>query len=241
MFICKRTSVVARFTQVRILLAEDDHFLASGLSMALQENGYAVDRVGTGIDAETALNITAYDLLILDLGLPKLDGVEVLKRLRAKGLSLPVLVLTARDALHDRVQGLDMGANDYLTKPFELAELTARIRALLRKEAWGNKTEIAFGPIRFDTVGRVCTVNGELQELSPREMVMLEILLQGGGRIVSKKQINEHLSSWYVDLTNNAIDIAMHRLRKKFDQSGVNIRTIRGLGYLIEDVSQKKA
>jgi two-component system OmpR family response regulator len=226
---------------VRILLAEDDQFLASGLSMALQDNGYAVDRVGTGLDAETALNITSYDLLILDLGLPKLDGVEVLKRLRAKGLALPVLVLTARDALNDRVQGLDLGANDYLTKPFELAELEARIRALLRKEVWGNKTEISFGPIRFDTVARACAVNGEPRELSPREMVMLEILLQGGGRIVSKGQINEHLSSWNVDLTNNAIDIAMHRLRKKFDGSGVNIRTIRGLGYLIEDVVQKKA
>ncbi|HEY9792485.1 MAG TPA: response regulator transcription factor [Candidatus Obscuribacterales bacterium] len=226
---------------MRILLAEDDNFLANGLCMALQQNGYAVDRVATGLDADTALNVASYDLLILDLGLPILDGTEVLKRLRNKGLLLPVLVLTARDSLADRVGGLDLGANDYLTKPFELAELEARIRALLRKEHWNNRMEITYGPIRFDTVNRACTVNGAAVELSPREMVMLEILLQGGGRIVSKSQINEHLSSWNVDLTNNAIDIAMHRLRKKFDGSGVNIRTIRGLGYLIENVAEKKA
>jgi two-component system OmpR family response regulator len=225
---------------VRILLAEDDNFLASGLSMALQDSGYAVDRVATGLDAEMALGVTAYDLMILDLGLPKLDGTEVLRRMRSKGIAMPVIVLTARDSLSDRVQGLDLGANDYITKPFELAELEARIRALLRKEVWGNKMEISYGPIRFDTVSRSCTVNGAPLDLSPREMVMLEILLQGGGRIVSKSQINEHLSSWNVDLTNNAIDIAMHRLRKKFDGSGVNIRTIRGLGYLIENGAVQK-
>lgn len=225
---------------MRILLAEDDNFLASGLCLALSDSGYAVDRVATGLDAEMALGVTSYDLLILDLGLPKLDGTEVLRKLRARGMPLPVLVLTARDSLSDRVHGLDLGANDYITKPFELAELEARIRALLRKEVWGNKTEIMYGPIRFDTVSRSCTVNEAPLDLSPREMVMLEILLQGGGRIVSKGQINEHLSSWNVDLTNNAIDIAMHRLRKKFDGSGVNIRTIRGLGYLIEHAVQKQ-
>ena len=225
---------------MRILLAEDDNFLANGLCMALQGNGYSIDRVATGLDAESALGVHNYDLLILDLGLPKLDGTEVLKRLRSNGQTLPVLVLTARDSVSDRVQGLDLGANDYLTKPFELAELEARIRALLRKEVWDNKTEFNYGPIRFDTVNRSCTVNGAPIELSPREMVMLEILLQGGGRIVSKSQINDHLSSWNVDLTNNAIDIAMHRLRKKFDGSGINIRTVRGLGYLIEHAAVSK-
>jgi two-component system OmpR family response regulator len=219
---------------MRILLAEDDQFLANGLSMALSNTGYAVDRVVSGTEADLALGVTKYDLLILDLGLPQLDGLEVLKRLRVKGLSLPVLILTARDGLEDRVLGLDLGANDYLTKPFQLPELEARIRALLRGGHWANKTEIVCGPIRFDTVGRSCVVDGQPLELSARELAVLEILLQNVGRVISKAQITERLSSLEAEVTFNAIEIVMHRLRKKLDHSGFTIRTLRGLGYLIE-------
>jgi two-component system OmpR family response regulator len=219
---------------MRILLAEDDQFLANGLCMALGNSGYSVDRVGTGTEADLALNVTTYDLLILDLGLPQMDGLEVLKRLRSKGLRLPVLILTARDGLDDRVKGLDLGANDYLIKPFHLPELEARIRALLRKDHWGNKTEIVCGPIRFDTVARSCMINDQPLELSARELAVIEILLQNTGRVVNKTQITERLSSWDTEVTFNAIEIVMHRLRKKLDQSGFTIRTLRGLGYLIE-------
>jgi two-component system, OmpR family, response regulator len=219
---------------MRILLAEDDQFLANGLCLALSNSGYSVDRVVSGSEADLALNVTSYDLLILDLGLPQMDGLDVLKRLRSKGLRLPVLILTARDGLDDRVKGLDLGANDYLTKPFHLPELEARIRALLRKDQWGNKTEIVCGPIRFDTVARSCMVNDMPLELSARELAVLEILLQNTGRVVNKAQITERLSSWDTEVTFNAIEIVMHRLRKKLDQSGFTIRTLRGLGYLIE-------
>lgn len=219
---------------MRILLAEDDQFLANGLCLALGNSGYSVDRVLSGAEADLALNVTAYDLLILDLGLPHMDGLDVLKRLRSKGMRLPVLILTARDGLDDRVKGLDLGANDYLTKPFHLPELEARIRALLRKDMWGNKTEIVCGPITFDTVARTCLVNGASIELSARELAVLEILLQNVGRVVNKTQITERLSSWDTEVTFNAIEIVMHRLRKKLDQTGFTIRTLRGLGYLIE-------
>ena len=141
---------------MRILLAEDDQFCAGGLCLALSHSGYSVDRVATGTEADVALNMATYDLLILDLGLPEMDGLQVLERMRARGLTLPVLVLTAREGLDDRVKGLDSGANDYLTKPFHLPELEARMRALLRRDHWSNKTEIVCGPLRFDTVSRTC-------------------------------------------------------------------------------------
>ncbi len=219
---------------MRILLAEDDQFLANGLCMALGSSGYTVDRVVSGSEADLALNVTDYDLLILDLGLPQMDGLEVLKRLRGKGMRLPVIILTARDGLENRVQGLDLGANDYLTKPFHLPELEARIRALLRKDHWGNQTEIICGPIRFDTVARTCMINDQSLELSARELAVLEILLQNAGRVVNKTQITSRLSNWDSEVTFNAIEIVMHRLRKKLDQTGFTIRTLRGLGYLIE-------
>jgi two-component system OmpR family response regulator len=168
-----------------------------------------------------------------------MDGLEVLKRSRARGLRLPVLILTARDALEDRVRGLDLGANDYLTKPFQLPELEARIRALLRKDQWDNRTRIVCGALSFDTGSRTAYLGDERLEISPRETAILEILLQNRGRVVSKARLTEHLSSWEAEVTFNAIDIAMHRLRKKLEPAGVNVRTIRGLGYLIEKEDAK--
>lgn len=220
---------------MRILLAEDDRFLADGLSLVLKDGGYAVDVAATGIDADSALTQVPYDLLILDLGLPKLDGMELLKRIRNRGQLLPVLILTARDRLEDRVTGLDLGANDYLTKPFQLPELEARIRALLRKDQWANRTEVTFGPLTFNTVTRTPTVDGASIEVSARELAILEIMIQRIGRIVSKDQITDLLSSWDTEITFNAIGIAVHRLRKKLEPYGITIKAIRGLGYRIEE------
>ncbi len=221
--------------EMRILLAEDDRFLSDGLAMVLREGGYAIDVASNGIDAEIALIDTDYDLLILDLGLPKLDGVDLLKRLRSRGNSLPVLILTARDRLEDRVGGLDLGANDYMTKPFQLPELEARIRALLRKEQFSNRTEVRYGSLCFNTVTRTASVkDGEMLDLSARELAILEILIQRTDRMVSKEQLSDHLSSWDSEVTHNAVGIAIHRLRRKLEPFAITIRAIRGLGYRLE-------
>lgn len=219
---------------MRILLVEDDQMLSNGVSLALTQNGYVVDHVRTGADADQALTNTQYDLLVLDLGLPEMDGLEVLTKLRQRGSSTPALILTARDSLEDRITGLDLGANDYMTKPFHLEELEARIRALLRKESWGNLTAIQYGEVSFDTVGRRLTVKGVPIELSAREIAVLELLLQRAGKVVNKNQLKEHLSSWEAEISFNAIEIIVHRLRKKLEGSGCTVRTIRGLGYILE-------
>lgn len=219
---------------MRILLAEDDDYLAEAISLALRDGGFSVDKVSSGTDADLAVNASTYDLLILDLGLPKMDGLAVLKLLRSRGQPIPVLILTARDSLQDRVTGLDLGANDYLTKPFDLPELEARIRALIRRDFWGNRTVITHGNLQFDTTERQVTVDGQTVDLSARELAMLEILLQRAGRVVTKRQLAEHLSSWEMEVTNNAIEIIIHRLRKKLEPVGLSLRTMRGLGYLVE-------
>jgi DNA-binding response OmpR family regulator len=219
---------------VRILLAEDDDVLSDGISVALRQSGLVVDKVETGLDADLALSSTPYDLAILDLGLPKLDGLDVLQRLRARGKSIPVLIVTARDGLEDRVAGLDLGADDYISKPFDLPELEARVRALIRRGRWGNNLEIVVGALHFDTVGRSATVGGEPLELSARELAVLEVLIQRVGRIVPKEQLAEQLYGWDEEVSQNAIEVNVHRLRKKLEPVGLNIRTIRGLGYLLE-------
>lgn len=219
---------------MRILLAEDDEFLADGVTMALKDSGYFVDRVRTGAEADVAAGITSYDVIILDLGLPTMDGLDVLQRLRARGNTSPVLIVTARDGFDDRVRGLDLGANDYLVKPFYLPELEARIRALLRNEKWSNRKQITCGQLCFDTSERSATASGEPLNLSARELAVLELLLQRNGRVVSKGQIAEHLSDWEADISYNAIDIIIHRLRKKIESCGVAIETHRGLGYTLK-------
>lgn len=219
---------------MRILLAEDDTFLADGLSMVLRDNGYAVDIEADGANVPIAVCTTPYDLLVLDLGLPNLDGLDVLKRIRSKGETIPVLILTARDALQDRVKGLDLGANDYLTKPFELPELEARIRALIRKDTWSNRTEITVGSLVFNTVDRVGTINGKPIDLTARELAVLEILLQKLGTSIDKQRITSLISSWDEEVTENAIGIVIHRLRKKIEEANLTIKTSRGLGYRLE-------
>jgi len=219
---------------MRILVAEDDAILADGVTRSLRQSGYAVDWVKNGLEADTALDADTFDLLILDIGLPKKSGLDVLKRLRARDSRLPVLILTALDGVNDRVRGLDAGADDYLAKPFELAELEARVRALTRRGMAGSPTLLRHGAIAYDQVGRVARLNGEPLELSARELSLLEIFLQRAGRLVSKDQLVSHLCEWGEEVSPNAIEVYVHRLRKKLEPGGVRIVTVRGLGYSLE-------
>jgi two-component system OmpR family response regulator len=218
---------------MRILIAEDDAIIADGLSRSLRQGGYAVDWAPNGQEADAALLTVAYDLLILDLGLPKMTGLEVLKRLRGRSSSLPVLILTAMDGTGDRVKGLDLGADDYMVKPFDLAELEARVRALTRRSS-GTTPTIQCGQLSYDQVGRVAQIQGLPLELSAREIGLLEVLLSRMGRLVSKDQLVDQLCGWGEEVSHNAIEVYIHRLRKKIEPGGVKIATVRGLGYCLE-------
>ncbi|MFT3735659.1 MAG: response regulator transcription factor [Rhodocyclaceae bacterium] len=218
---------------MRILIAEDDELIADALSRALKRAGYAVDHAATGSEADAALASQTYDLLVLDLGLPRMSGLEVLQRLRARKLTCPVLILTARDAVQDRVSGLDAGADDYLTKPFALPELEARVRALTRRGT-GQSRVVTFGALQYDQADRSVTVEGHALDLSAREAGVLEVLLLRAGRLVSKDHLVDHLCGWGEEVSLNAIEVYVHRLRKKLEHSGLKIATVRGLGYCLE-------
>ena len=218
---------------MRILIVEDNEALADSISVALRKAGFAVDILDNGEDAEVVLSSQDFDAAILDLNLPGKDGLDVLKTVRARGRRTPVLVLTARQGVEDRVAGLDLGADDYLCKPFELKELEARVRALLRRSQGTAAPVVAIGALSLDTVGRRLYV-GELPvDLSRRELGVLEIMMIKAGKVVSKEQIAEHLFDFDEEVGLNAIEIYVHRLRKKIGDAAV-IRTIRGLGYLLE-------
>jgi len=219
---------------MRLLLAEDDAILADALSASLRKVGFEVEVAANGAVAEYLLLRQNFDLGVLDLGLPLVDGLTVLKRVRAERPSLPMMVLTALDGLDDRVAGLNAGADDYLTKPFDFPELEARIRALLRRTRGGGLAQ-QMGRLSFDRDARRATLAGEPIELSPREWMLLDLLLAQRDKVVTKDQIAE---SWAVDRSESnpgSIEVYIHRVRRKLEGSGLAIRTVRGLGYLLEN------
>ena len=220
---------------MRILLAEDDASIAEGICASLRHGGHAVDHVAAGNLADAALRDHDYDLLVLDLGLPGLDGSEVLQRLRSRGSGMPVLVVTARDGLPERIRVLDLGADDYLVKPFALAEFEARVRALLRRLGSQGKPELLIGSLRLDIPGHRAWIGRVPLELTAREFGLLEALAMRPERVTSRAQLIEALCDWDQELTDNGLDIAIHRLRRKLEGSGTGVRTIRGLGYLLEE------
>ncbi|MEO5693608.1 MAG: response regulator transcription factor [Usitatibacter sp.] len=219
---------------MRILIVEDDNMLAEATTRALKQAAHMVQRASTGVEADRMLAVNEYDLVLLDLGLPQMDGFEVLKRLRARRSKVPVMILTVKDAVEDRVTGLDLGADDYLTKPFELSELEARVRALIRRANSNASSDILHGPLRLDTVGRRLFFKETPVELSARELSVVELLLLREGRVVTKQQIVDHLYGWEDTSSSNAVEVFIYRLRRKLEPSGVDVRTVRGMGYLIE-------
>ena len=228
---------------MRLLLVEDDIMVASGIKLGLADAGYAVDWVGSGERAEEVLQRETFDVAIVDIGLPGMDGLELTRRLRRPEMAshdMPVLILTARDALHDRVQGLDLGADDYMVKPFELPELPARLRALLRRSQAATTAVLSFGPLELDTANRRVGIrqeaDGSLQpiELGPREWTVLEYLLIHAPKPASKDKLLQALTGWDKEITPNAVEVYVSRLRGKLEPHGVGLRSIRGFGYRLE-------
>ena len=219
---------------MKILIVEDERRLGQFLKQGLTERSYTATWVPTCREARDALCETSYDAIVLDLSLPDGDGLDLLREWRKSGFNEPVVVLSARDAVEDRIKGLDLGADDYMAKPFALNELEARVRALTRRGAGGGPTVVRHGSLSFDQVGRIAYVNEQVIDLSARELGLLEVLLQRIGRLVSKEQLVDHLCEWGEEVSNNAIEVYVHRLRKKIEPSGVRIITVRGLGYCLE-------
>lgn len=219
---------------MRVLVIEDDTTLGHALQEFLSDQGYAVDWLTEGDTVQGAMVGQSYELILLDLNLPGVGGLEVLRQLRQDGNQVPVLILTARDGLDDRVAGLDAGADDYVTKPFDLPELAARVRALARRRTGVAQPLIEVGPLVFDTVGREVRVNGQRLSLSVRELSVLEMLMQRVGRVVTKRQIVNSLSAWDADFSENAVEVYVYRLRKRLEGTGASIQTVRGFGYLLE-------
>lgn len=224
---------------MRILVVEDDPVLSAALARALTQAAYAVDMVHNGEDANRALSSADYDLVVLDIGLPGADGLSVLRRMRDKRVHVPVLILTARDTLEDRVEGLDLGADDYMTKPFDLPEFEARVRALIRRGHYNSGGDLIHGGLRLDSAARRLFHGDKPIELSARELTVIELLLSRQGRVVSKEQMIDRLFGWGDDVGSNAIEVYVHRVRKKLEPHGVDIRTVRGMGYLLERVDER--
>lgn len=219
---------------MRLLITEDDAALGEALQFSLTQAGYAVDRVANGAAADEALKDDVFGLLILDLGLPKLDGFEVLRRVRRRNAALPVLILSGRENPEEKVLALDLGADDFLVKPFSLNELQARIRALLRRGQGRATPVITYGGLNFDTVSRTVSVNGKTLSLSAHEVGVIEVLIHRFGRTVSKEQLVEQLYSYDKEASQNAIEVYVHRVRKKIAGAGVTVRTLYGRGYVLE-------
>jgi two-component system OmpR family response regulator len=219
---------------MRILVVEDDPLLAESLVRALQQQGYGVGHARRGQEADAALCNHRFDLLLLDIGLPGVDGFEVLRRLRARADPIPVLVVTAREAVDERVHGLDLGADDYLTKPFSLSELEARVRALLRRAKPALAARVVVGSLTVETAARRARIDGRPIDLTSREWGLLELFLSRPGCALSKAQIAQSLSDSLAVIAPNTVEVYVSRLRGKLEPAGIVIRTVRGFGYLWE-------
>jgi two-component system, OmpR family, response regulator len=245
--VCRRrasTRIAARKTlrkphptkpAVRILLVEDDPALADTTSRALKAQGWSVDWCTRGEPVAQSLRQDPYDLVLLDIGLAGIDGFETLRRLRAQGSTTPVLMLTARDAIEDRVRGLEAGADDYLVKPFHISELVARARVLHRRTQARQDDTLALGRLRMDLAAKRLFSGAEELEVSAREWAVLAYLLARAGKVVSKDQILQGIAGWDENLSANAVEVYVSRLRAKIEPAGVRIRTVRGFGYLLQD------
>ncbi len=219
---------------MNILLVEDDAILADGLVHTLNKSGYSVTCATTGSYAEQIIQAQDFDLIILDLGLPDMDGLVLLRKFRLRKVPLPILILTARDGINDRIEGIEQGADDYMTKPFELRELEARIHALIRRCYGGFRNDIEIGQLVLNTRDLQVLADGQPMPLSAREYAVLELLMMQAGKVVSKDRFVQRLSTEGEALADNAIEVYIHRVRKRIEPYGVVIRTLRGLGYLLE-------
>jgi DNA-binding response OmpR family regulator len=219
---------------MRILVVEDDALVADAIRRGLAEAGYAVDHVESAERASTALGSESFDLAVVDIGLPGVDGLVLLQRMRRAGTAVPVLILTARDALADRVNALDLGADDYLVKPFALPELVARCRALIRRSRSAASAELVIGELRLDLAARRVEVEGKTVSLTRREWAVLECLSLNIGRVVAKDRLLQAIANWDEDIGANAIEVYVSRLRTKLG-GAAPIRTVRGLGYRLDD------
>ncbi|MCG2578135.1 response regulator [Dechloromonas sp. XY25] len=222
---------------MRVLLIEDDTMLAESICEGLEQGGFSVDHVGAAEPAESALALTHYDLAIIDIGLPRMNGLELIRRLRQRGIQVPALILTARDGLDDRIRGLDLGADDYMVKPFQLPELLARMRALIRRSQSAASSVLSAGAIHLDLARRIALLDGKVLDLTGREWEILQQLMLASPNVVAKQKMAESLSEWENEISGNAIEIYISRLRHKLLGSGVEIRTIRGIGYRLDELA----
>ena len=215
-------------------MVEDDSLLADGLTRSLKQADYTVDWTADGEEAETILRVQEFDLVILDLTLPNMDGLEILRLMRSRKVSAPVLIVTARSEVDDRIKGLDLGADDYLTKPFEMREFDARVRSLLRRSRADGLKALSCGALTLDMAARRAYLNDQPLDLPRREFHVLEVLMSRHGRIISKDQIIDSISDFHDELNPSTVEIYIHRIRKKLKATDVTIRTVRGVGYILE-------
>ena len=220
---------------MRVLLVEDDELLGDGLRAGLKQAGYTIDWVTDGQSADSALTDNDFDLVVLDINLPKMSGLEVLRNVRKRGENIPVLLLTARDSVPDRVEGLDSGADDYLVKPVDLDELCARLRVLQRRSAGRSDPVIQYGDITLDPAAHRVTVSNKPISLSMREFILLQHLLENVGRVIPRARLEQKLYGWEGEVESNSLEVFIHHLRKKLGSD--LIRTVRGVGYMIEQLS----
>jgi len=223
---------------VRVLIVEDDDLVATGIKQGLRQAGYTVDLANSAESAEGCLQAETFDLAIVDIGLPGLDGLSFIRRLRSQDNALPVLVLSARASMEDTIKGLDVGADDYMVKPFRLPELVARIRAMIRRSNAVTDASLRHGPLLLNTATRSATLDDQALDLTNREWAILEVLLMASPNVVSKSRLVQSLAGWDKDITPNAIEVHVSRLRAKLALGKIEIRTVRGIGYRMDPLPE---